>query len=192
MVHLANLVRLLFSIYIILIFLRWVFTFLRPNLFNPLVRFVYSFTDPYLKLFAGLKFLRIGYIDFSPLLALYLLYLLQELTYRVILTGYISLELIVLLIVGLLFRFIYVVIFIFIVALGLRFIFEIAGFRGNNMLVTIIYSLSEPVVKPFRNLLRTRDTQGFDIHVLISLVILVLLRYFILPRILKILSMIIT
>ena len=68
-VFVANLVRLLFMIYIILIFVRVLFTWLRPHMFNPIVRFVYMATDPYLKLFAGLKFLRVGNFDFSRLRA---------------------------------------------------------------------------------------------------------------------------
>ena len=82
MVYLANGVRLVFSIYIILIFIRILFAWLRPNMFNPIVRFVYRLTDPYLKLFAGLRFMRIGSLDFSPIFAFYVLYLLQELCYN--------------------------------------------------------------------------------------------------------------
>jgi YggT family protein len=157
-------------------------------MFNPIVRFVYLLTDPYLRLFAGLKFLRIGNIDFSPILAFYLLYLLQELSYEILLTGYFSLDRLLSLVIVLLFRFVYFILFIFIVAVGLRFIFEIIGFRANNVFVSIVYSLSEPAVRPLRNTFRMRSG-GFDVHVLISLAMLILLRFLILPRLLGLITM---
>ncbi len=189
MIYLAKIVRLLFSLYILLIFVRVLFAWLRPNMFNPVVRFVYNLTDPYLKLFAGIRFLRIGYLDLTPILALYLLYLLQELSYRILYTGYFSIEILASTIIILLFRFIYFILFIFIIAVGLRFILQIAGPRVNNAFMTIVYSISEPVVKPLRNWLKIRETGRLDMHVLISLVILVLLRYLVLPRILGLVSL---
>jgi YggT family protein len=185
MIYLANVVRLLFSIYIILIFIRVFFAWIRPNMFNPIVRFVYKLTDPYLKIFAGLRFLRIGAIDLSPLLAFYLLYLLQELCYNVILRGHISPEFFVTLVLTLLFRFIYFILFIFMIAVGLRLIFDIARIRSNNFFITAVYSISEPAIRPIRNILRVRSEGGFDIATPLSLVIIIVFRYFILPRILK-------
>lgn len=185
----AKVIMVLFAIYITLVFVRVLFAWLRPNMFNPIVQFVYSTTDPYLKLFAGIKFLRIGNMDFTPILALFLLYLLMILLSDVIKWGYISAEHIVILIIKLLFKFVYFIIFIFIIAVGLRFIFEVIGMRVNNVVVSIIYSISEPVVRPFRNLFKIKERKGFDFHVLISLVILVLLRYLILPRILQLISL---
>ncbi|MFW6139272.1 MAG: YggT family protein [Spirochaetota bacterium] len=188
MIYVANIVRLLFSIYIILIFVRIIFAWLRPNMFNPIVRFVYRLTDPYLKLFAGLKFLRVGGLDFTPILAFYFLYLLQELSYRVLLTGYFSLNLLASLVIVLAFRFVYFIIFIFIVAVGLRFIFELINLRSNNILVRIIYSLSEPVVRPVRNALGFMHYSRFDVNVFVSLVILVFLRFLILPKLLGLIT----
>jgi len=188
MVYVANIVRLLFSIYIMLIFVRVIFSWLRPSMFNPVVRFVYTLTDPYLRLFAGVKFLRIGLIDFTPILAFYLLYLLQELIYRVLLTGYFSIELFVSLIVVLLFRLVYFILFIFIIAVGLRFILDLIGRKANNMFFSVVYSMSEPAVRPIRNLLKIDYSSSFDVSVLVSLAILVLSRYLILPRILKFIS----
>jgi YggT family protein len=150
---------------------------------------VYNATNPYLKLFAGLKFLRIGALDLTPILALYLLYLIQELTYKVLLTGYFSFEILLSMIIILLFKFVYFILFIFIIAVGLRFIFEIIGFRSNNIFVNIVYSVSEPAVRPLRNWFKIKMRGEFDIHVLFSLVILILIRYLILPRILQLISM---
>ena len=189
MIYLAKIVRLIFSLYILLIFVRILFAWLRPNMFNPIVRFVCSVTDPYLKLFTGMRFLRIGYLDITPILGLYLLYLLQELSYEVLLRGYISVEILASTIIILLFRFVYFILFIFIIAVGLRFVLGIAGPRVNNAFISIVYSISEPIVKPLRNWLKFKETGRLDVHVLISLAILVLLRYLVLPRILGLVSL---
>jgi len=189
MIYLANIVRLVFSIYIILIFIRVLFAWIRPNMFNPLVKFVYSVTDPYLRIFANLKFLRIGYFDFSPIVAFYLLYLLQELTYRVLLTGYFSLNILISLIIVLLFRFVYFILFIFIAAVGLRLIFDIIKIRKSNMFITAIYTMAEPAVRPFRRLLKMDRGYGFDVSVLISLAVLILTRYLLLPKLLGVITL---
>lgn len=188
MIYLANIVRLFFSIYIMLIFIRVIFAWLRPNMFNPIVRFVYGLTDPYLRLFAGVRFLRVGTLDFTPLLAFYILYLMQELSYNMLIRGYISLELLISLIVVLLFRFVYFILFIFLIAVGVRFILEIIGFRANNMFMTIVYSLSEPAVRPLRHYLRLPNSSGFDFNVLVSLALIILLRFFLLPRLLALVT----
>jgi YggT family protein len=189
MVYLANVVRLLFSIYIILIFVRIILSWLKPDVFNPIIRFIYTLTDPYLKLFARIRFLRFGYLDLSPLLAFYVLYLLQELVYKTLLAGYFSFELLATLVVVLLFRFIFFIIFIFIVAVGLRFVFELVGLRTHNVLVSFVYSLSETAVRPLRNFFKLRSGSGFDFYVLAALVLLILLRFLILPRVLSLILM---
>lgn len=191
MVYLANGVRLLFSIYIILIFIRILFAWLRPNMFNPIVRFVYRLTDPYLKLFAGLRFMRIGSLDFSPIFAFYVLYLLQELCYNLILRGHITLELIFVLAISYFFRFVYFILFIFMIAVALRFIFGFVRMRGNNVIVTAIYSISEPAVRPFRNLLKVQNGGSFDIAGLLTLIVIVLARFLVLPRLLDLIKILI-
>jgi YggT family protein len=189
MVHLAIIVRLLFTIYIVLIFIRVMFAWVRPNMFNPVVQFVYNSTNPYLRLFAGIKFLRIGALDLTPILALFLLYVISELSYNVLLKGSINLQNLISMIIMLLFKFVYFILVVFIIVVGLRFIFEIIGHRSNNIIINIIYSVSELAVRPLRNWFKIRGRSGFDIHVLISLVILILLRFLILPRILQLISM---
>jgi YggT family protein len=191
MVYLANAVRFLFSIYIILIFVRILFAWLRPSMFNPLVRFVYKLTDPYLKLFAGMRFIRIGALDLSPIFAFYVLYLLQELLYNLILRGHITLDFVVLLAITYFFRFVYFILFIFMIAVALRFIFGFIRMRENNIFVNAIYSISEPAVRPFRKLLKVQRQGSFDFAALLSLVVLILARFFILPRLLVLIEVLI-
>jgi YggT family protein len=184
MIALAKTVQLLFAIYIVLIFIRVMFAWVRPNMFNPFVRFVYTLTSPYLKIFAGIRFLRIGVLDFTPLLALFVLFLLMGISYRVLLTGEVSWESLIPLLLRFLFRFLYFFLFIFILATGLRAVFDLVGRRVSSVAVSIVYSLSEPVVKPFRTLLfRSAGAQTFDFAVVLSLAVLILARFLVLPRV---------
>jgi YggT family protein len=160
-------------------------------MFNPLVRFVYRLTDPYLKLFAGMRFIRIASLDLSPIFALYVLYLFQELLYNLILRGHITLEFVFILAITYFFRFVYFILFIFLITVALRFIFGFIRMRGNNMFVTAIYSISEPAVRPFRNLLKIQGQKSFDIAAFLSLIVIVLSRFFILPRLLDLIKMLI-
>jgi YggT family protein len=192
MFGLARFVQLLFSIYIILIFIRILFVWLRPSMFNPIVRFVYRLTDPYLKLFAGLRYMRIGALDLSPLIALYVIYLLMELSYNLILRGKITPDLVFDIVITIAFRFIYFFLIIFMITVALRFIFGFVRMRGNNVIITAIYSISEPAVRPFRNLLKVQNEGSFDIAALLSLIVIVLARFLVLPKLLDLIKILIT
>ncbi len=67
-------------------------------------------------------------------------------------------------------------------------IFVLIGRRINNTFVTIVYSLSEPAVRPVRSLLNLDRDLAFDISSLISLTTLILLRFLLLPRLLELIS----
>jgi uncharacterized protein YggT (Ycf19 family) len=73
------------------------------------------------------------------------------------------------------------------VATGLRLIFGSIGLRTQSMLITVVYSLSEPVVRPMRRALRYGGHHRFDVSVFITLIVIILTRYFILPQILRLL-----
>ena len=185
MFHLAKTVQLIFAIYIILLIVRILFAWLRPNMFNPVVRLVYRLTDPYLKFFAKIRFLRIGSLDLSPLFAFYVLYLIMGLLNRIILHDNITLQDFFELAITYFFRFVYFFLIIFIITVALRFIFGFIKMRGNNVVVTAVYSISEHAVRPFRNLLKVQGQRSFDIAALFSLLVLVITRFFVLPWLLE-------
>jgi uncharacterized protein YggT (Ycf19 family) len=149
------------------------------------------FTDPYLKLFANIRFLKVGSLDLSFLLAFYMLYLFQELSYQLLLRGHITPELLLSLILVLAFRFVYFILFIFMVATGLRLIFDLVGLRTRSVLVAAVYSISEPVVRPIQWAFRISTIGRFDFSVALTLIVIILLRYFVLPQILRLLLIVI-
>lgn len=65
------------SIYAFLCFIRIILTWIPTLAYSPVARFLASICDPYLNLFRGMRFLRLGGIDLSPLLALGILEAVQ-------------------------------------------------------------------------------------------------------------------
>lgn len=76
----ADYVSALFLVYLILIFARIVLSFVPRMPYNPTLRtvvgFIHEVTDPYLNLFRRV-IPPVGPLDLSPILAIFLLYILQ-------------------------------------------------------------------------------------------------------------------
>ncbi|MGQ9824326.1 MAG: YggT family protein [Desulfotomaculales bacterium] len=71
-------VNVLFQVYYWLIFIRIVLSFIRHNPYQPLIRFIYEVTEPWLRIFR--RFVPpVGMIDFSPVIAFFALELLRQL-----------------------------------------------------------------------------------------------------------------
>ncbi len=83
MYYLANLINLLFGLMNLAILIRVILSWVRPDPFNPLVRFVYQITEPIL-----LPFRRLipptGGLDFSPLIAFFVLEFLRRFIMRML------------------------------------------------------------------------------------------------------------
>lgn len=74
----AQVVDLAFSIYIFIIIARALVSWVSPDPYNPIVRFLYSATDPLLYRVRRLIPLQFGGIDFSPIAVLIALSFLQR------------------------------------------------------------------------------------------------------------------
>ena len=75
----ARILDLAFNIYIIIIIARALISWVNPDPYNPIVRFLHSATDPVLyRLRKLLPFLQAGSFDFSPIALLILLSVVQQ------------------------------------------------------------------------------------------------------------------
>ncbi len=80
LVAIARIIDLAFSIYIFIVIARALVSWVNPDPYNPIVRFLHKATDPVLyRLRNMLPFLRAGSFDFSPLVLLVLLSVVQQL-----------------------------------------------------------------------------------------------------------------
>ncbi len=79
-VAIARLIDLAFSIYMFIVIARALISWVNPDPYNPIVRFLHSATDPVLYRLRNLiPFLRAGTFDFSPIVLLLLLSVAQQL-----------------------------------------------------------------------------------------------------------------
>lgn len=71
-IGLTTVVNVAFSVYSWLIFARIILSWLRPNPYQPVIRFIYEVTEPFLSFFR--RFIPpVGMIDFSPVVAFFAL-----------------------------------------------------------------------------------------------------------------------
>lgn len=77
-VALARLIELALNIYIFIVVARALVSWVSPDPYNPIVRFLHSATDPVLYRLRRLLPFRTGSIDFSPMILIFLLYIVQN------------------------------------------------------------------------------------------------------------------
>ena len=79
LVAIARILDLAFNIYIFIVIARALISWVSPDPYNPIVRFLHNATDPVLYRLRNLiPFLRAGTFDFSPIVLLLLLSVLQQ------------------------------------------------------------------------------------------------------------------
>lgn len=74
----AQMVNMVITIYIYMVIARAIISWVNPDPYNPIVRFLHNATDPVLYRIRRLIPLNLGGIDFSPIVLLFGLYLLQR------------------------------------------------------------------------------------------------------------------
>jgi len=84
-VTIADLVNLLFQLYVYVVIGRVLISWVNPDPYNPIVRFLHNATDPLLDRMRRLLPLVFGGIDFTPLVLLVLLSFCQRIVVRALL-----------------------------------------------------------------------------------------------------------
>jgi YggT family protein len=75
-----NLLSVVIMVYMLLILIRILATWYSGASMPPIISFIGKITDPYLNLFRSWKFLRVQFIDLSPLVAIAILFILYYIT----------------------------------------------------------------------------------------------------------------
>ncbi|MFO7578016.1 MAG: YggT family protein [Pelovirga sp.] len=79
-IAIARVVELAFTIYIFIVIARALISWVSPDPYNPIVRFLHNVTDPALyRLRRLMPFLQFGGLDLSPIALLLLLSVVQQL-----------------------------------------------------------------------------------------------------------------
>ncbi|PLX89237.1 MAG: YggT family protein [Desulfuromonas sp.] len=75
---LARILDLVFNLYIFIVIARALVSWVNPDPYNPIVRFLHNATDPVLYRIRRLLPFQMGGIDFTPILLLLALSVLQQ------------------------------------------------------------------------------------------------------------------
>jgi YggT family protein len=78
----ASLIHFLGDAYILVIIVRAVLSWIRPNPYNPVIKFIYQITEP------PLRFIRqylpnLGGLDISPIILIFIIYLIERIAIRI-------------------------------------------------------------------------------------------------------------
>ncbi len=80
----GQMVQMLLQVYIFLVIARAVISWVGPDPYNPIVRFLYSATEPVLQRIRRVLPLQFSGVDLSPLALLFGLYFIQRLIQRLL------------------------------------------------------------------------------------------------------------
>ncbi len=158
---------------VIRIFLTWI-----PGLsYSPFGRFLSSICDPFLNLFSGIRWLRFGAIDFSPIVALAVLsmasFVLENLSHG----GQISFALILALIIQTAWSIFTAILLFLIIIVAIRLIVVwTGGDRKSSIWYQIDSSLS-PFVYSITKLFSGGKPVAYKNALTLALIVLIVLRF---------------
>lgn len=129
------------SLYSLLCLLRIIITWIPNYSYSKPADILAQICDPYMNLFRGIKWLRFGSFDFSPALALCILGAGSQLFSSLANGGYINLQVILAMILGIFFSILSSLIFFLIILFAIRLIliminrdsYNTSGFMANQI-----------------------------------------------------------
>jgi YggT family protein len=87
LIKLMSLVSWLLSIYIWIVIIRAVLSWVRPDPYNPVVRFISRLVDPVTYHISKIIPTRVGMVDLSPLILIVIIQLIQSYLIPVLISG---------------------------------------------------------------------------------------------------------
>ena len=141
------------SLYSLLCLLRIIITWIPNYSYSKPADILAQICDPYMNLFRGIKWLRFGSFDFSPALALCILGAGSQLFSSLANGGYINLQMIMAMILGIFFSILSSLIFFLIILFAIRLIliminrdsYNTSGFMANQIdssISSIVYRIA--------------------------------------------------
>ena len=177
--YLANpivfLIQVIFGLYILVVMLRLLLQLVKADFYNPISQFIVKVTSPVLhpirRIIPGVK----G-IDLSSLLLAWLLKSIE--LFLIALTLGLGANLLVSLVWAIP-ALVSLTINIFLVALIIQVILSWINPGGYNPAASLIYALTEPLLRPARRILPTAS--GLDFSPMLVIIGLILLKMLLLP-----------
>ncbi len=87
LVKLIQILSFLLSLYIWVVVIRAVLSWVRPDPYNPVVRFISNLVDPVTYRISKIMPTRVGMVDLSPLILIVIIHLIQAYLLPVLIQG---------------------------------------------------------------------------------------------------------
>lgn len=169
-------VSALISVYMVIILIRILLTWFRGAHTNRAEEFLSSVTDPYLNWFRHNLPVRFGALDFSPVVAILILGLLNTVANQLAFAGTITFGFILAIIVSAVWSVISFFITLFLIAGIIRFIGIVANLDNGGRFWLVLEQLVNPAIQTVvRPLLRGRFTNYRDSLLIFNGILLALL-----------------
>jgi YggT family protein len=170
-----RLLSALLVLYIILISMRVMLTWLAGAAYGRAWRLLEEVTDPYLKLFRGLHFLRRGSFDFTPVAAIMALVVALNLVSAVLLRGRFTLGILLSALLGALWSGLSFLLLLFLILAVVRLLLLLFSPRRESPLAGLLESMARPVVSLVRGLLPfawlARETHALIVVIIALLIV---------------------
>ena len=165
-------------VYIWLIILRVLLTWVNPNPYTPVMRFLARVADPVLVRARRLVPFTLGGLDFSPVLALIVISFAGSVLGKWLMllgSGPQSPSLLFILAVGELLSLIQSLLWLIIILMFIRLLMSLVRPSPYNIIVRIVFGLTEPLLAPLRRAFPP-GPGGLDFRPLVFLLILLLVQ----------------
>lgn len=137
----------LITIYILVIFFRLILTWFSLSFTSPAINILRSITDPYLNYFRRFKFLMAGRIDFSPIAAIMVLVVVQDITRILGTTGRLSIGILLAVILSAAWSGFAFVLHFFIVVIIIRFLSLMVGRQLHHPIWQTLDFFIQPIAE---------------------------------------------
>jgi len=169
------LINTLFGLYILLVMLRFLLAVVRADFYNPVSQFIVKATDPPLKPLRRIL-PSVGKLDTSTVFLMLALQILSFTLIALLRGGSFSIGALLILSVAELFSlFLNVLLFSILIQVIISWINP----GTYNPAVSLLYSLTEPVLRPCRRLIP--PISGMDLSPLVALIAIQLIKLLLLP-----------
>jgi len=167
----------LLSLYMLILVVRIILTWFRGSVKIP--DFLAKITDPYLNWFKQFTFLRIGYLDLSPIAAIAVLSVFNQILSTLVRFGTISLGIILALVLQIIWSIVSFFIIFLLVVIILRLIAYLTNQNTYGNFWRIVDTISQPVLYRINHILFGGRIVNYMTGIIISVAILAI-GYFIL------------
>mgnify|MGYP003312595474 CR=1 FL=1 len=145
------------SLYTMMCFVRIILTWIPSLNYSKFGHFMATLCDPYMNYFRRFRFLRLGNIDFSPILSLGLLVAVSNILSNIAMTGRLGVGYLLASVVSVLWSLISSVIGFLIILLIIRLVALFLSKGGNSLWYSLDSTLN-PVVYKLAGIFRGRNT----------------------------------